>query len=320
MIEIILKIFRKIYFKVFKIKQKEIFNSQKPQFFGEESSEQIYNLLKSEKPCMISRLGNTEFKCVYMYNVKNENVFKKYKKYIIGDIDALDYTMQMRKEIENNAGFFPANNLLLDQFSKLMISEIQNIDILGSWLNVENYFKKELNNAKTIHLEDLNAYNHKKPWSRVLKGKKVLVIHPFVKSIKSQYTIKEKLFKNKNLLPDFDLITYMPVVSLAEGYKDLSFNNWFEALNYMKNDISKIDFDIAILGCGAYGLPLASFIKNQGKKAIHLGGSTQMLFGVLGKRWENEYDLSHIINEHWVRPLKEEVPKNFKKIEGGCYW
>lgn len=320
MIEIILKIFRKIYFKVFKIKQKEIFNSQKPQFFGEESSEQIYNLLKSEKPCMISRLGNTEFKCVYMYKVKNENVFKKYKKYIIGDIDALDYTMQMRKEIENNAGFFPANNLLLDQFSKLMISEIQNIDILGSWLNVENYFKKELNKAKTIHLEDLNAYNHKKPWSRVLKGKKVLVIHPFVKSIKSQYTIKEKLFKNRNLLPDFDLITYMPVVSLAEGYKDLSFNNWFEALNYMKNDISKIDFDIAILGCGAYGLPLASFIKNQGKKAIHLGGSTQMLFGVLGKRWENEYDLSHIINEHWVRPLKEEVPKNFKKIEGGCYW
>jgi hypothetical protein len=106
----------------------------------------------------------------------------------------------------------------------------------------------------------------------------------------------------------------------VDNYKNLPYKDWFEALDYMKNDISKIDFDIAILGCGAYGLPLASFIKEIGKKAVHLGGSTQMLFGVTGRRWETEYDMSHIINEHWVRPSGEEVIKDFKKIENGCYW
>ena len=54
----------------------------------------------------------------------------------------------------------------------------------------------------------------------------------------------------------------------------------------MQKEIDKIDFDIAILGCGAYGYPLASYIKSIGKKAIHIGGATQLIFGIKGKRWE----------------------------------
>ena len=38
----------------------------------------------------------------------------------------------------------------------------------------------------------------------------------------------------------------------------------------MENEISGIDFDICILGCGAYGLSLAATIKRMGKKAVHM--------------------------------------------------
>ena len=48
----------------------------------------------------------------------------------------------------------------------------------------------------------------------------------------------------------------------------------------------KIDFDVAIIGCGAYGFPLAAKLKQAGKQAIHLAGATQLLFGIKGKRWE----------------------------------
>ncbi|WP_341220839.1 hypothetical protein [Polaribacter atrinae] len=320
MINFILKLLRKIYIKIFGKKERGFFNKKKPDFNGEESSYQIYQLLKSDKPCMISRLGNTESICVYQYKVNNENKFKRYKKYIVGDIDGLNYTLAMKNQIRNNAGFFPVDNKNLNRFSELIILEMQKIDILGSWLDVENKFKKELCIAKSIHLEDLNAYNHKNPWTKALKGKKVLVIHPFAKSIESQYKNRDKIFKNNEILPSFKLITYKPVVSIAGQHDEVGFNNWFDALDYMKKDISNIDFDIAILGCGAYGLPLASFIKDIGKKAVHIGGSTQMLFGILGRRWETEYDLSHLINEHWVRPDKSEIPKDFIKIENGCYW
>ena len=87
-------------------------------------------------------------------------------------------------------------------------------------------------------------------------------------------------------------------------------------MKLVKEEIDKIDFDIAILGCGAYGFPLAAFIKNKGKKAIHIGGATQLIFGIKGKRWEG----ASFINKYWISPRKEDRPKGFEKVEGGCYW
>ena len=55
-----------------------------------------------------------------------------------------------------------------------------------------------------------------------------------------------------------------------------------------------------------------------GKKPYTWGGATQMLFGIKGKRWEDEY--GEFMNEHWIRPSKEETPINAMKIENGCYW
>ena len=88
----------------------------------------------------------------------------------------------------------------------------------------------------------------------------------------------------------------------------------------MKTEISKIDFDIALIGAGAYGLPLAAHIKNLRKQAIHLGGSLQILFGIMGKRWDDHPVISKFYNSSWVRPLESERPKTFKKVENGAYW
>lgn len=154
----------------------------------------------------------------------------------------------------------------------------------------------------------------------MLEGKKVLVIHPFIESIQSQYKNRKKIFDDYQVLSDFELILYKPVQSIAGNYKELPYDDWFDALENMKNEISKIDFDIAIIGCGAYGMPLAYYVKKMGKKAVHLGGATQLLFGIIGKRWEEEYNLGDLTNKYWVRPKLSEKPKNFDRIENGCYW
>lgn len=320
MIFFTLKLIRKIYDKIFGLRRRVFFNHITPQYNGQESSDLIYNKLISKEACMISRLGNTEFSCVYIYKLNQSNFIKKYIKYIIGDIDDFVYTDKMKHKIQHNAGFFPATNKNIDEFSKLMLSDIKQIDILGSIIDYENEFKNELENSIKIGFKDLNSYNHIEPWSKALTNKKVLVIHPFVKSIQSQYKKRKFLFKNENVLPDFELITYKPVQSITGNFESLNFINWFEALESMQNDISKIDFDIAILGCGSYGLPLAAYIKRIGKKAIHIGGSVQIFFGIIGRRWETEYDLSLHINDYWVRPSSCETPNNYKDVENGCYW
>lgn len=77
-------------------------------------------------------------------------------------------------------------------------------------------------------------------------------------------------------MPKFNLITY-PAVQTIAGNIDPRFSTWFEALDMMFDDCMRINFDIAILGCGAYGLPLAYKLKKAGKQVVHIGGATQLL-------------------------------------------
>ena len=120
------------------------------------------------------------------------------------------------------------------------------------------------------------------------REKKVLVIHPFEKSIQEQYKKRVMIFPNSQILPEFELKTLKAVQTLC-GEQDERFETWFDALDYMYEQALNIDFDVAIIGCGAYGMPLASKLKNAGKQAIHLGGATQLLFGIKGYRWEEQY-------------------------------
>jgi hypothetical protein len=175
--------------------------------------------------------------------------------------------------------------------------------------------------AELVDLDCLEPFRFSNPWSSTLAGRKVLVVHPFVESIKKQYAEKRRLlFPSPDVLPDFELLTLKTVQSIAGSKVD--FATWFDAYHHMCYEISRIDFDICIIGAGAYGLPLASFAKQLGKQAVHLGGVTQILFGIKGRRWEREYadSTAKLFNEHWVRPLPSETPANKDKIEKSSYW
>lgn len=155
-----------------------------------------------------------------------------------------------------------------------------------------------------------------------MKGKRVLVVHPFVESIRYQYEHnRERIWLDPDVLPEFgDLLTLKAVQSIADA-KNQPYEDWFEALKFMENEISKMDFDIALIGCGAYGMCLAAHVKRMGKIAVHLAGWTQMLFGVYGTRWiEQQHEFSKFINRYWIRPNANERPMGAEKVEGACYW
>ena len=50
-------------------------------------------------------------------------------------------------------------------------------------------------------------------------------------------------------------------------------------------------------------------LKNAGKQAIHLGGATQLLFGIKGYRWEHDYPtkIATFFNDAWTRALAESI-------------
>jgi len=220
-----------------------------------------------------------------------------------------------------NAGFFPNDKQLGYRYGKLQTMLSNEIDLFSVFgLKMEDYiidaFGKE--DAQVSLPRAIEPYYFDDPWSSALKGKKVLVIHPFEQSIKKQYAQREKLFSNLEVLPEFELYTIQAVQSSA--FNKTQFDTWFDALQYMYEKAMAVDFDVAIIGCGAYGLPLACMLKKAGKTAIHMGGATQILFGIKGKRWDNHPIISKLYNEYWIRPLAEETPSQAQEIEGACYW
>ena len=284
------------------------------------TSELISRALLSNKPTMIARLGSTEMWCMTNYlGVKNPDKYKSIKGYICSQTPPWWWQKSAILQLQNWSGFFPAKVDKVEQFCELMIADLPNVDILGSWLKEESFFSQELSNAKKVMLEDLEPFFTPNPWTKALENKKVLVVHPFAETIKSQYERRGKLFEN-SLLPSFELEVIQAVQGL--GGQKTEFEDWFGALDSMKEQLAKKDFDVCILGCGAYGFPLASFAKKLGKQAIHLGGATQLLFGIKGARWEQYivYPYSNLFNEYWVRPNESETPQKSKSVEGGCYW
>ena len=193
--------------------------------------------------------------------------------------------------------------------------------MLGSWRAEESAVVPYMPQVVRVPLYALEPYYFDNPWTPALEGKKVLVIHPFEDTIRKQHTAGryEHLFADSRLTPKYELQTLKAVQSIA-GNKPEEFDDWFQALDWMKAEIDKRDFDIAIIGCGAYGFPLAAHVKQIGKKAIHLGGAVQNLFGIRSRGMEKDPKFVEMMNEYWVRPSEEETPRGFEKVEGGLYW
>lgn len=283
----------------------------------QDASDLIRKHLLAPEPCMISRIGSVEFAAVMNYLgacAGRKPSLVNHFGFITGRFHSYGWEERIILSMPNNAGFFPGTIESLSKFSELMLADIPLIDILGSWYREEWFIKEQLKNAVKVPLPDLEPHVHADPWSTALEGKKVLVVHPYERSIRSQYERRALLFKDRRVLPDFDLKVVKAVQTIANTPSP--FPTWFHALDHMKEQVDRTDYDIAILGCGAYGLPLAAHIKRTGKKAVHLGGSTQFMFGIIGKRWEGH----PMINEHWVRPSEDETPALAKQVEGGCYW
>ena len=294
----------------------------------QKSSDIIYDLLCSPKPCMIARFGMVEFNCLLNYlGIQAKKI--NFIGYVKGSALPWWWMEKVRFSMMNNAGFFPTRDEYLDKYSRLLLDDTRYVDVLASWIDDEVLIEKQLTFTKKIALQCLEPFWANLPWTRVLEGKKVLVVHPFASLIEKQYKLHRKqLFKNPLILPEFSLSTIQAVQSM--GGTDNGFKTWFDALKWMEDEIDKRDYDICIIGCGAYGFNLAAHVKRSGKKAIHMGGVTQMLFGIKGKRWEdpNYYVSSHekaftylhLFNDSWVRPTMEYKPANAMKVEEGCYW
>ena len=290
--------------------------SRRKVYHNVDANDLIWKAIQENKPFFAGRLGLFELAAMRAFEFSNE---KNYELTI--------------KQIYECAGFFPQDVALGQRFLSEMKESMQEVDVLAcSKQFAENYFMNAYMDKAACGAESfeiMEPWRYERPWSEALKGKKVLVVHPFDESIRQQYEKRDKIFIGTQILPEFELITYKSLQTTGD-LKDERFETWFDALEYMHQEIQKIDYDIALLGCGAYGFPLAARLKRDGKQAIHMGGVLQILFGVMGKRWDGtgpnskthkmQPEIAKYYNEYWTYPKQSETPISASRVEYGPYW
>lgn len=281
-----------------------------------DSTNYLKDLIIKNKPFLITRTSlGAETLISYHYKINSKHISK-----------------EILYMLDNNCGIYDKtkniNNIVL--YCKKYLNAIENSNAVAIFPKCKINEQKTIINNKNIilpanilepfYLCDKNI----KPWSHYLLGKKVLIISPFIESFKKQLNNKFQIFKEpdkKIFLDNQEFKFYKCFVTNAGNHIH---TNWLETLNIMCNDISKIDFDIALISCGGYGLLIGDYIHNTlNKSAIYIGGGLQLLFGVMGKRWEKREDWVKRIRENdckFIKPFGEEITNNNYKIEGGCYW
>jgi hypothetical protein len=282
-----------------------------PILFSQEGNNALREHVNNGTPFFISRIGSTELRALNHFLNQRD-----------GKASQQPYPQAIRKAIWEGPGVFPADESHIDQFCQIYSDAIKEVTSLGVWFNEDEWAvaNRFCPKALLVDLGCLEPYFFRTPYTSFLTKKKVLVIHPFSTSIKKQYeTNRDKLFLDPDVLPEFEMLTLKPPQSIAcntDGYF-----SWSQALADLQGKVDSLDYDVAIIGAGGYGLPLGAHIKRSGRSVIHLGGATQILFGIKGRRWETEYDYHlRLFNEHWIYPSKDERPTNFSKVEKGCYW
>ena len=225
------------------------------------------------------------------------------------------------QRLYTNAGVFPPTSEGFSQFGQEMADCLADVDFLSVWFNPgeAEIVKQFAPNASLVDLNAIEPHLWDQPWFELAEGKRVLAISPFASTIQSQHSRLAEIWSRKPAMaPNYELHTME--TPLCAALVESPFESWGAGLDAMRQRMGEIDFDIAIIGAGAWSLPLAVHAKRLGKVGVHLGGPAQLVFGILGQRWEEKPKHAKYFNEHWVRPGDTERPDTFTKIEGGCYW
>jgi len=280
---------------------------------GPAAHKKITELLRSGQPAAFGKLGDVEVKALSWHlGIKRWYALHR------------AIPTYGEQELHQQAGVFPANEATYHHFCDLFGERLRDLDLCALWHNPGEHEITE-RFCPRAHWTDLTAlepyFNPAAPWSAALAGKRVLVVHPFEHSIRSQFARRREIWAaTPGLLPDFELLT----LKSPYGFSANTYADWFAMLGWLEERMSALardpGFDVALLGCGAAGIPLAVHAKRLGKIGLHTGGPTQLFFGIRGGRWDTRPEFQPFFNDAWIRPQSDETPKEAPKVDKGGYW
>ena len=218
-----------------------------------------------------------------------------------------------------NAGISPRNPSSYQRFGDLVIDSLIHVDCLAVLrITHESVLIKQLPQVPYLcDLEELapsmEFYPH---WIDALQTQRILVVSPFHDSIQQQLPKLADIWPSRKWLSNSNILLYRFPYLIDDNCQ----LNWWDVYDDVTHILQTWEYDIALLGCGGLGLPLAAVAKRSGKIGIQLGGQLQILFGIYGNRHLEQEWHCRCINSSWIRPLPHEVAESARRVENSCYW
>jgi hypothetical protein len=250
-------------------------------------------------------------------------------------------TKDMLSILERNAGVFGSINDI-NRWSNEYADAAKEADIMATgWYEPIKVREQRLLNSmefagKQVALRSLEPYywDESVRWSRVLKGK-VCVVSSFADTIMKQLSkdhsqcgvwskIHGKMW-GEDVEWSAVRTGYAPSLALGRASWECASSvsvdpsSWSDSVDYVVEEVLRTGARTVIIGCGGLGMIIGARLKAAGKICIVLGGATQVLFGIKGRRWETHV-ISKLWGADWVWPAIHETPGGASDVERGCYW
>ena len=230
-------------------------------------------------------------------------------------------------------GVFPSTPEFLPYFTSWYLTQIQQANILGLMgakreekiitnLNIHSQFThyQTMEPDRSIPEITNNCY------LPLFENKKILLISPYAKFIQSR--AQKEVYENAWKIIGKSWFNPANVMSLEIPYSYFSakqthekFGDSITLYKSICDQINCYEYDVALIGAGALGIPIANHIKHQGKVGISLGGHLQVTFGVAGARWRRDPEWRAYLNETWVDVPKIYHPFSKESLtDHGAYW
>ena len=286
----------------------------------EEKAELVCSYFKNNKSFLIGRNGSTELEVVSYYIKNGPNT---------------QFPQFLMNRLETYSGIFPATQESVQRWVLRYVDSLKECDAIAEgWYEPLKMEEKALLDSvipkrDSLFLRNLEPYYFDESirWSKYLDKKNVGIINSFANTCEEQTYLAKAIWgdKSESLLPStthwIPIKTYFPP-KISMGSKDTSWpspiNSWEQTIDYVLKSFYEDPFEVAIIGCGALGMIIGAELKKLNVQVILMGGATQILFGVKGKRWETHNIISTFFNDAWVYPMNK--PVNAKLIENACYW
>lgn len=283
------------------------------------------NAIEKRQGFAASKLGNTE-KHLLAFRMLLEKQTSRRQVQIL--------ELWLRKSAAAYAGLFPGEKAFYESYSRVFQEAVSALDVIGISSKTDtgfegdlvNHFQfpglltryKSLSPDRSIPADDSNCF------LPALRGKRILIVNPFAKLLAARAT--REIFEGVWRVAGKQFFEPSSVQSIEFPY-GFARETWrlypstLELQHEVEAEIDRRDYDIALIGAGGMGIPLAAHVKQMGKVALVLGGYLQIVFGVKGNRWNTRAEWRDTYyNEWWIDMPEAYRPKRGDDTGDYSYW